>query len=139
LLPQLSLSVRVNQPSFSVGEILIVSVEASNPGLPGAADFFVGVWTDPGAVYFFTDASGGGVWTDQWNYDGPFPIAKGVPLSAPFSVAAPNFLVYEWGDNACGSYLFFLVAMKPGWDPRVLNMIDGLLAFATADATVACQ
>jgi hypothetical protein len=107
-----------------VGETLIVSLGASNPGLPGWADFFVGVWNDFGGILFFTE--GGGVaYTTQWSYDEPFPIARGVPLS-PFSVAVPNFLVYEWDDNDCGSYLFFLIAMKPGWHPVTANMNDGL-------------
>ena len=113
-----SASVGVNQKTFSTGQTLIASAALANPDLPGVArgnaDVYVGVATPAGAVVFFT--AGGGVVVGQVSDLTSFrPIAAGVSLAAPFSVASSPFLFYQWtGNEPHGVYVFFLAIVKAG-------------------------
>jgi photosystem II stability/assembly factor-like uncharacterized protein len=106
-------SVSVNQSSFAVGQTLVVAGSVTNPGLQGAADFYVGILRPDNSIQFFTSAGlVVGYVADLASFR---PLAVNVPLTAPFSRSAPTFYTYSWrADDPRGSYVMFLVAVKAG-------------------------
>jgi hypothetical protein len=125
----------VNQPTFNVFQTLIASGRITSPGLPGSADFYVGILRPDNSIQFFTDA---GIVVGNLADLGSFrPIATAVSLATPFSVTAPNFYTHQWtaGDPR-GNYVFFIAAIKAGTiargsvtDADVVGLATGVFAF----------
>jgi photosystem II stability/assembly factor-like uncharacterized protein len=126
LTQQLSLVLSVNQPTFAVGQTLVAGGAVTNPGLPGAADFYVGILRPDNSIQFFT--SSGITFGNLADLTSFRPIAAGVPLATPFSVTQPNFYSHQWTSSELrGDYVFFLFAVKTG---RLTS--DAILGIATA-------
>ena len=114
LTPQLSLLASVNQTTFGVGQTLIATIGALNPGLPGTADVYIGVLLPDGRIVFFIP--GGGTALGNVADLGSFrSIVAGVSLATPLSATVPGFFSHPWtGAEPRGSYTFFFLAVTAG-------------------------
>ena len=129
--PILGLSATVNQPAFTVGETLVAGGTVTDPGLPGAADFYVGILRPDGTIQFFTNA--GIVLGNVASVTSFRPLAVRVPLGTPFSGAAPNFYLHPWATGDLhGSHVFFVAAVKTGALAGGTVPSDQILGLATA-------
>jgi hypothetical protein len=130
--PQLNVVASVNQATFVPGQTLTTTGGVTNPGIPGAADFYVGLLRPDGNVEFFTslDTTVFGNVDDLSSFQ---PIATSVSLAAPFTVTAPNFYTRPWtGNEPRGAYTFFVAAVKAGALGDGVVMSDEILGIATA-------
>jgi hypothetical protein len=131
---KLSLLASVNPATVATGEMLAASVGVTNPGLPGAADFYLGILLPGGSTAVFFTAAGGITLGDIADTGSFRPIASGVPLGTPFSASVPNFLSYGWtGGEPHGAYVFFFVALQAGALTDGLLSSEDLLGVATAN------
>jgi hypothetical protein len=127
----LSLSASVNQQTFTVGQSLSVGGTVNDPGLPAAADFYVGILRPDGSIQFFTNA--GIVLGNAASVASFRPLAVAVPLATPFSVNAPNFYTHQWtAGDLHGGYVFFVAAVKTGALAGGTVPSDQILGLATA-------
>ena len=129
----LSLQAGVTPTTLAAGQTLIASIGITNPGMPGAADFYIGlVLPDGNTIAFFT-ATGGialGTVADLGSFQA---VAAGVPLAAPFSTAVPSFFSYGWsGTEPHGNYTFFFLATQAGALAGGTLGSDAILGVATA-------
>jgi hypothetical protein len=111
--PPLGLSLRVNQTSFAAGQTLVAGGGVENFGLPGTADFYVGILRPDNSIQFFTSTGiAFGNLSDLTSFR---PFATGVPLATAFSVNQPTFYTHQWtAADLHGSWTFFLLALKAG-------------------------
>jgi YVTN family beta-propeller protein len=120
-IPALTLQVTVNQPTFSVGQTLAATAGLANPGLPGAADIYLGILRPDNSIQFFT--SSGIVLGNLVDLTSFRPAATGVSLATPFAVTAPNFYSHQWtGSDLRGNYVLFVAGVTNA----------GILGLATA-------
>ena len=127
----LSLSASVNQPTFAVGQSLSVGGAVIDPGLPVAADFYVGILRPDGSIQFITNA--GIVLGNVTDVTSFRPLAVAVPLGTPFSVNAQNFYTHQWtSGDLHGGYVFFVAAVKTGALAGGIVPSDQILGLATA-------
>jgi all-beta uncharacterized protein len=127
----LSLSASVNQQTFTVGQSLSAGGAVIDPGLPVAADFYVGILRPDGSIQFFTNA--GIVLGNVANVTSFRPLAVAVPLGTPFSVNAPNFYTHQWtAGDLHGGYVFFVGAVTTGALAGGTVPSDQILGLATA-------
>ena len=128
---RLGLVVQVNQTAFSIGQTLNVTAGITNPGLPGAADVYVGMLRPDGAIEFFT--SDGVAVGNIANPASLRAIAVGVSLGTGFSVIVPNFRSHVWtGSEVRGDYTAFLFAVTTGALTDGVVGLGELLGIATA-------
>jgi hypothetical protein len=121
-LPGLTLSVAVSPPTATTGDTVVGSASADNPGLDGAADFYLGVLLADGETVVFVDTHGDLVFARASDPATFAPVATAVDLATPFSVIAPAVFAHTWtGEEAEGTYLFFLAALRAG------SLTDGSL------------
>jgi len=126
-----SASASVNQPSFSTGQTLSVTIGGTNPGPATVADVYVGAFLPDGNTTVFLTSSGAfGIGT-QSNLATLQPYRTGVQLQAAFSINIPDFFSYRWtGGEPHGDYVLFLLVMKAGAVPALTG--DQVLGRATA-------
>ena len=130
--PVMTAVANVNQTTFAVGQTLMLSGSVTNPGLTGAADFFVGKFRPDGMIEFFTSTGGIAV-GNAANLATFQAIATGVPLGAPFSVSVPNFHSSQWtGTEPRGNYVFFIAALTAGALSDGVLTANEILVLATA-------
>jgi hypothetical protein len=128
----LKLGVGTEQSIYYPGDQLQLSVSAVNAGVAGAADFYAGLILPDGVTVATVGADG----TPRLgNLSSPAafaPVASGVSLGGPFSVAVDPLLRYAWqGTEPIGTYTIFLAAVRAGGFAD--NRIDGgdILALET--------
>jgi len=121
----------VNQAAFSIGQTLNVTAGITNPGLPGAADLYVGMLRPDGAIDFFTSD---GIAVGHVANPASFrAIAVGVPLRTGFSVIVPDFRSHLWtGSEVRGGYTAFLFAVTAGALTDGVVSVDEILGTTTA-------
>ena len=121
----------VNQATFAVGQPLVAGGGVTNLGLPGSADFYVGILRPDTSIQFFTGA--GIVLGDLASLASFRPLATGVALATPFSVSQPSFYTHQWAaGDLHGNYVFFLLAVKAGALADGVVTSDEILGLASA-------
>jgi hypothetical protein len=120
-----SLLASVNQPQFSLGQTLVVTVGFTNLGFPAAADFYLGIVQPDGSIAFFTSTGGTIAFGDVADLASFVPIATGVPLAMASLTTVPSFFSYQWaGAEQRGAYTLFLLALQAG------TLRDGMVTSA---------
>lgn len=114
--PSNLVTVAVNQPQFSAGDTLVVSVGLSNPGLPLVADLYLGLLLPDGDTIVFFIGDGSGLMFGRASSPATFrPIGVGVTLASPFVVDVSDLFAHTWtGSEPRGRYLFFVAALSAG-------------------------
>jgi hypothetical protein len=111
--PPLSLTTSGNGTTFATGQTLTVAASLTNPGLAGKADVYAGLLGPDNSIEFVTSA---GIVTGNLSNLASFrPLATGVPLTAPLSVAVPNFYSHQWtASDPRGHWIFFVGVVNAG-------------------------
>ena len=131
--PAIALSASVNQPAFSAGQTLFGGVGLTNPGVPVAVDFYVGIVLPDGRIVFFTSAAGATALGALGDFGSFAPIATGASMATASSVTVPDLVDYQWtGSEQRGIYTLFVLAVRAG--ALLDGVLDGgeIVALATA-------
>jgi glucose/arabinose dehydrogenase len=113
--PPVGLLASVNEPQFSVGRRLVVTVGFTNQGFPAVADFYVGIVQPDGVVAFFTSTAETIAFGDVADPASYAPIATQVPLDMASSTTVPGFFSHEWtGAEQRGAYTLFILVLQAG-------------------------
>lgn len=110
------LHIEVNQPAFSPGETLDVSLMVDNSGmvLPYLVDFYLGALLPDGDSLVFFDPDFNTALGSLSDLSTLSPIASEVNLFEKFVVNEPSFFRYAWsGEEPAGLYRMFLMAVIP--------------------------
>ena len=127
----LSVSASVNQSTFTVGQTLVGGGSVTDPGLPGSADFYIGILGPNNTIEFFT--STGSVFGNVADLTSFRPIAVNFPLSTPFSVNEPSFITRQRAaGDLTGGYVLFIAAVKAGALADGIVTNDEILGLGTA-------
>jgi hypothetical protein len=122
----------VNQDHFTPGQTLATSLRLENPGSPDVLDFYVGVILPDGETVACLTDGGRAFALGRLSDPGTFrPIAVSVSMAAPMAATVPDLMTYAWtGSEPPGTYLFFVVAVRPGpFDPA--NVVTASIAAFT--------
>jgi len=131
--PTIALAASVNQPAFSAGQTLTAGVGLTNPGVPVAVDFYVGIVLPDGSVVFFTSVAGATAVGDVNDFTSFVPIATDASMAAASSVRVSDLVEYHWmGSEQRGTYTLFVLAVRAGALQDGILDSDEIVAFATA-------
>lgn len=124
----------VNQDHFTPGQTLATSLRLENAGSPGALDFYVGVILPDGETVVCLIDGGRAIAFGRLSDPGTFrPIAVGVAMATPLAVTVQDLMTYVWtGSEPPGTYLFFVVAARPGTFDAANVVTASIAAFAFA-------
>ena len=124
----------VNQDHFTPGETLATSVRLENPGASGVLDFYAGVVLPDGETVVCLTDGGRAIAFGRLSEPGTLrPIAVGVSMASPLAVTVPDLMTYVWtGSEPPGTYLFFVVAARPGTLDPANVVTASIAAFAFA-------
>jgi DNA-binding beta-propeller fold protein YncE len=132
--PKLALLAAVNNNTFHSGRQLNETGGLHNPGLGGSIDLFVGNLLPNGTIVFITP--GGAGFGTASNPASFLPLATALPLTAPFSAVAPNFVSYQWtGAEPSGDFLFFVLALRAGALSSGVVTLADVIGFGSAPFT----
>lgn len=111
----LDLGVGARNAVYSPGDRLELTIAATNTGGGPAVDFFAGVLL-PDNLTVVTIGAGGSTRIGSLARPAAFlPVASGISLGGPFSVAVDPFFQYVWtGNEPRGTYVIFLAAVRRG-------------------------
>jgi hypothetical protein len=112
----LGITLTTDRDRVGAGDVLRVSVQVDNAGLPGVvADFYLGaVLPDGGTLVTF----GADLVPSVGSFGGLAalpPLAPGVSLASPFDAPRQAVIEYLWtGSEPVGEYRFFAAAIRAG-------------------------
>jgi Lactonase, 7-bladed beta-propeller len=134
--PRVTFLATVNQPTFTVGQTLNMSVGLVNPGLPESVDLYQGL-VIPGGTILFLTAPGGIAVGNLADLASFRPVTEDFPLAAPFSLPVKgSVVVYQWtGTEPHGDYVLFIFALRAGALDDGIVTADEFLGIATAPFT----
>jgi hypothetical protein len=125
----------VNLLTFAIGQTLNASGAVNNPGLPGSADFYVGLLRPDGSIQFFTSL--GIVLGNVASLTSFRPLATAVSLATPFSATEPGFYSHQWtAADMRGNWVFFVAAVKTGALAGGTLRADQILGLAATSFSV---
>jgi 4-amino-4-deoxy-L-arabinose transferase-like glycosyltransferase len=111
----LTLSVRVNQSTFAVGQVITATASLDNPGRPGSADLYLGALFPDGVTIVFYTGPGGIVVGSRADLRSFRPYTTGISLTTPFSTRMSSFFSHHrTSSDPRGNYVFFHLAVQAG-------------------------
>jgi hypothetical protein len=113
--PTITLAASTNQPQFSAGQMLFAGVGLTNPGVPVAVDFYVGIVLPDGRIVFFASTAGATAFGNVDDFGSFVPIATDVSMATASALTLPDFFQYQWtGSEQPGTFTLFVLAVRTG-------------------------